>query len=102
MASELDDFVRRAEVAEVEVEKLLREMDRLEPQLKKADKEEEVPEELVKLRTENAKLKYRLGILERATEEELNKGGVRNRAICPNESLELEDSFFIVHEENCD
>ncbi len=82
-SSNLDDFVRRAEAAEEEVEDLLKELEELEPQVKAAAERrkggggaeaEEVPEELAKLRTENSKLKYRLGILQRATERELARG----------------------------
>ncbi len=78
---DLEKFVSRADKAEKEVEELIRELECLEPQVPaaakrngKAEEEEEVPEELAKLRTENTKLKYRLGILQRATEKEEARG----------------------------
>ena len=79
---DLEKFVSRADKAEKEVEELIRELESLEPQVaaaakrtgKKEEEEEEVPEELAKLRTENTKLKYRLGILQRATEKEEARG----------------------------
>ena len=79
MASpQLEEFVRRASSAEKEVESLLRELEALEPQVRAASEKNEegaeVPEALAKLRAENGKLKYRLGILQRATEKELSRG----------------------------
>ena len=84
MASDLEKFVTRAEKAEKEVEELAKELEAIEPLVQAAaaakknktlgDGEEEVPEELAKLRAENAKLKYRLGILQRAIESELARG----------------------------
>ncbi|TRY73938.1 hypothetical protein TCAL_01506 [Tigriopus californicus] len=63
--AEIETFVKRAQQAEVEVEKLFEELEILQ-RMDLAAKAK-VPEELEKLRQENAKLKYRLGILKRAT-----------------------------------
>ncbi len=68
--------MKRADKAEKEVEELVKKLEGLEPLVKAAQEAknkggqdgQEVPEELAKLRTENTKLKYRLGILQRATE----------------------------------
>ena len=43
----------------------------------------QVPPEVEKLRTENAKLKYRLGILQRATEKEIKEGKKRPKQAKP-------------------
>ena len=66
----IEDFVSRAEKAEKEIEVLKQELD----QLLSSSNDKIVPqnqgsssEELEKLRTENSKLKYRVGILQRAT-----------------------------------
>ena len=66
----IEDFVSRAGKAEKEIEVLKRELD----QLLSSSNNKIVPqnqdsssEELEKLRTENLKLKYRVGILQRAT-----------------------------------
>ena len=76
--SDLDKFSARAEAAEKEIEKLAKELE----VLKKAgsskrgeggagdEDEEDVPEELMKLRKENSRLKYRLNILKRAVKTE--------------------------------
>jgi len=70
MASSVEEFVRRAEKAEKEIESLLSELSNLEKcsNGQKAEAEE-IPEELEKLQLENKKLKYRLGILQRAVGE---------------------------------
>ena len=67
----IEDFVSRAGKAEKEIEVLKRELDQL---LSSSSNDKTVPqnqdsssEELEKLRTENTKLKYRVGILQRAT-----------------------------------
>lgn len=67
----IEDFVSRAGKAENEIEVLKRELDQL---LSSSSNDKTVPqnqdsssEELEKLRTENTKLKYRVGILQRAT-----------------------------------
>ena len=78
--ADLETFVSRADAAEKEVEKLIRELESLEPKIAEAaavrgGDEGEIPEELLKLRSENVKLKYRLGILQRATDAELAKKG---------------------------
>jgi regulator of replication initiation timing len=64
--SGLESFVARAAVAEKEIEKLMLEVEALKAT--NVDYDEKVPEDLEKLRIENSKLKYRLGILKRATE----------------------------------
>ena len=72
--SNLDQFVSRAETAEKEVEKLVAELENMKTALASGSggvqQEEDVPEELKKLRQENSRLKYRLNILKRAVEEE--------------------------------
>jgi len=65
--SELEAFVFRAEKAEKEIEALTREIQNLKSGTGN-EEDDKLPEDLVKLRTENSKLKYRLGILMRATE----------------------------------
>ena len=60
----------RAEKAEKEIANLLAEFATLEKcQSREGPDEAEVPEELEKLQLENKKLKYRLGILQRAVGE---------------------------------
>jgi len=66
--SGLESFVARAAVAEKEIEKLMLEVEALKAT--NVDYDEKVPEDLEKLRIENSKLKYRLGILKRATEDQ--------------------------------
>ena len=66
----LEGFVRRAEKAEKEIENLKVEIKELQKGQVNNDDCEKVPEELEKLRIENSKLKYRIGILKRATESE--------------------------------
>ena len=71
--SEFGGFVVRAEEAEREIEKLKLELDALSSgsgSFTAAGDDEKVPEELEKLRVENSKRKYRIGILRRATEAE--------------------------------
>ena len=65
---DLEQYVERANVAEKEMEELSKTIQTLLTE-KPAVDNQEVPEELEKLRVENAKLKYRLGILQRATAE---------------------------------
>jgi regulator of replication initiation timing len=66
--SGLESFVARAAVAEKEIEKLMLEVEALKAT--NVDYDEKVPEDLEKLRIENSKLKYRLGILKRTTEDQ--------------------------------
>lgn len=63
--AEIETFVKRAQQAEDEVAKLFQELEILQKMDLAA--KTKVPEELEKLRNENAKLKYRLAILKRAT-----------------------------------
>ena len=65
---ELEQYVNRANLAEKAIDNLSKELENL---LKSQpnSQSDEIPEELEKLRVENTKLKYRLGILQRATEE---------------------------------
>ena len=65
---ELEQYIERANVAEKEMEELSKTIQTLLTE-KPAVDNQEVPEELEKLRVENGKLKYRLGILQRATAE---------------------------------
>jgi hypothetical protein len=77
MAS-LDSYVLQAEKAEREIENLVVQLKNIKNEIPSnivADDEANVPEELEKLRIENVKLKYRLGILQRATENETKKSG---------------------------
>ena len=85
----LEDFVLRADKAEREVDELLKQLEVLEPQVQAAaaakenGESEEVPEELAKLRAENGKLKYRLNILQRATDRVMVSKGTQNeRKLC--------------------
>ena len=77
----LDGFVKRAEKAESEIEFLLKELSALEsgsaPSAPAASAAPESSEQLDKLRTENNKLKYRLGILQRAVSVEQKKSKQR-------------------------
>ena len=73
--SNLEQFVTRAETAEREIEILAAELEKLKQAPSGGggvggDREEDLPEELKKLRQENTRLKYRLNILRRAVEEE--------------------------------
>ena len=73
--SNLELFVTRAETAEREIEILAAELEKLKQAPSGGggvggDREEDLPEELKKLRQENTRLKYRLNILRRAVEEE--------------------------------
>ena len=69
---ELEKYVQRADKAEKAIDELTKELQNLlQSQPAKSD---EIPEELEKLRVENTKLKYRLGILQRATAD-VKKGG---------------------------
>ena len=65
---DLKQYVQRADQAEKEIEELTKTIKTLLAEKPKSS-DQEVPEELEKLRVENAKLKYRLGILQRATAE---------------------------------
>ena len=87
--SNLDQFAVRAETAEKEIEKLVAELEKLkkgpggEGGEGDGPDQEDVPEELKKLRAENSRLKYRLNILKRAVEEEsspTNTEGLTNIA----------------------
>jgi len=76
----LGGFVKRAEKAEEEIEFLLKELESLESGTKAPAAKAGTPgpasessEQLDKLRTENGKLKYRLGILQRAVSTEQKK-----------------------------
>lgn len=66
MASALEALLARAEAAEGEIEKLTQEL----AAMKRGAAEVEEPEELVKLRADNSRLKYRVGVLGRAVAEE--------------------------------
>lgn len=73
--ADLEQYVDRANRAEKEVEALFKEFEALKSGAASSTAAPEEQEYLDKLRKENAKLKYRLGILKRATEKELNGGG---------------------------
>jgi regulator of replication initiation timing len=73
---ELEEYVKRANLAEKEIEALSEELKKLTSQTSNCQEDDvttQVPEELEKLRVENTKLKYRLGVLQRATAEEVTK-----------------------------
>ena len=65
---ELEQYVQRANQAEKAIDELSKELQNL-LKSQPASQSDEIPEELEKLRVENTKLKYRLGILQRATKE---------------------------------
>ena len=112
MEAEISQYAKRAETAEVEIQKLVAELQALEGhsgsdgsklingKINKANKEE-ASEELERLRIENTKLKYRLGILKRATEEVTSKNSKMTRGLSdineqrfmPNCLTLLEQSF---------
>ncbi len=74
---EIEDFVKRADNAEKEIKALSNELNKLlsaNPKSSSSDSSGKVPEELEKLRVENTKLKYRLGILQRATAAQKSQG----------------------------
>lgn len=73
-----ESYVLRAEKSEKEIENLVLQLKNIENGIhlnNVVEDESNVPEELEKLRIENVKLKYRLGILQRATENEKNRSG---------------------------
>ena len=63
---DVEQYVKRADDAEKEIEDLTKTIKAL---LVETPETQEVPEELEKLRVENTKLKYQIGILQRATAE---------------------------------
>ena len=65
---DVEQYVRRADYAEKEIENLTKTIKTLLVENPTSECQE-VPEELEKLRSENTKLKYQLGILQRATAE---------------------------------
>ena len=67
--SAFESFVARAEQAGKEIEVLTKEIENIKSEIRNDD-DDKLPEDLVKLRTENSKLKYRLRILMRATEDQ--------------------------------
>jgi len=69
---DLEQYVQRANKAEKEIEDLTKTIKTLLAEKPKLENQD-VPEELEKLRVENTKLKYRLGILQRATAEVQSK-----------------------------
>ena len=77
MASSVEDYVRRADKAEKEIESLLSELKNLEVCSNGNAEESAVPEELEKLQIENKKLKYRLGVLQRAVSTEMSSSNKR-------------------------
>lgn len=79
MAS-IESFITRAEVAEAEIQNLLKELNELE----NSGGNPQSSEELEKLRVENTKLKYRLEILQNAAKAEEMKSAtpVPNLKLC--------------------
>jgi len=86
MAGDLAKLSNRAEKAEKEIEKLAVELESLKKNTPvsgggKGNDDADVPEELLKLRQENTRLKYRLNILKKAVEKEIlpcNNDGITN------------------------
>ena len=87
MAGDLDNLGKlsnRADKAEKEIEKLALELESLKKNPAsggKGNDDADVPEELLKLRQENTRLKYRLNILKKAVEKEsvpCNNDGMTN------------------------
>ena len=86
MAADLAKLSNRAEKAEKEIEKLAVELESLKKNTPvsgggKGNDDADVPEELLKLRQENTRLKYRLNILKKAVEKEIlpcNNDGITN------------------------
>lgn len=74
MASALEALQARAEAAEGEIEGLAEELQAM----KRGAAEVEEPAELVKLRADNSRLRYRVGVLSRAVEEEAAAGQGRH------------------------
>ena len=70
---DIEHFVSRAEKAEKEIELLSQELKKLLTEKVPSKPSGVVFEDLEKLRTENTKLKYRIGILQRATTVEVQK-----------------------------
>ena len=64
---DVEQYAKRADYAEKEIENLTKTIKTL--LVENPTSECQVPEELEKLRSENTKLKYQLGILQRATAE---------------------------------
>ena len=95
---DIEKFVTRAEKAEKEIEELSKELKTLLSEASGSKSQSAqtgaVPEELEKLRTENTKLKYRLGILQRATEEASK--GKKKAAKAPRSKMNA-DSFTTCH-----
>ena len=65
---DVEQYTKRADYAEKEIENLTKTIKTLLVE-NPTSEFQEVPEELEKLRSENTKLKYQLGILQRATAE---------------------------------
>ena len=65
---DVEQYTKRADYAEKEIENLTKTIKTLLVENPTSECQE-VPEELEKLRSENTKLKYQLGILQRATAE---------------------------------
>ena len=65
---DVEQYAKRADYAEKEIENLTKTIKTLLVENPTSECQE-VPEELEKLRSENTKLKYQLGILQRATAE---------------------------------
>jgi len=74
--ADLEKYAKRAEIAEQEIEKLIKELENIRNMNSQPEEvgqsKGDVPEELVKLRSDNARLKYRLNILKRAVVKEEN------------------------------
>lgn len=88
---DLETYVQRANVAELEIQALSDQLAALLQQNPDPSANgTQVPEELEKLRIENSKLKYRLGILQRATAE-VTKGKTKVKMVydCKKNMLSL-------------
>jgi arginyl-tRNA synthetase len=79
--ADIEHLVKKADKAEKEVEQLFKELEQLQSRAKGVQEDQAVPEELEKLRVENSKLNYRLGILKRATEKASKSKGNKMESV---------------------
>jgi len=78
MTTSLDKYVDRAKAAETEIDNLVTALEEMKRSMEDVEEGEE-PEELLKLRIENTRLKYRLDILKKAIAvEETNPNCMKN------------------------
>ena len=78
---DLEHYIKRADEAEKEIEDLTKTIKTLLAETPNNTEDQEVPEELEKLRNENTELKYRLGSLQHATAEIQSKKMSKSKSI---------------------